>query len=119
MRKLVALGIFTLLFGTGLIAQTPLYFAWDYPDSGIADVSHFRVKYDSGQYTSVGLPTPEVLEDTAPGNHTFRTLLPTGFQPGANHTASVVACSDTMGCSFEVSLPFRLIGPASNPRIKK
>lgn len=96
-------------------AQAPLRLAWDYPDSGIGGITAFEVRLDGAPaWTPVGVPAPETLPTTQPGQHTYSWALPP--LGNGNHTAGVRACNQTE-CSLEATIPFRLVGPPENVRI--
>lgn len=104
-----------LLLGVPLRAQAPLRAVWDYPDAEISAVVRFEVRLDGApNYTSVGVPTPEVLPTTPPGQHSYGWVLPA--LNNGTHTLLVRAC-DANECSFDATVVFRQLGPPQNPRI--
>lgn len=115
MRKFFAILIFVGL-ASAVQAQVNLRAIWDYHDLDTPNITRFEVKIDSGSWQDIGIPAPQVFPETLPGHHSFVfQLLNVSNGP---HTFFVRACDPT-DCSFEVSKPYKLIGPAKNPRIER
>lgn len=115
-RRLVLAGCLAIGGSVALTAQSPLTVLWDYPDTALVGVAEFQVAVDGGAYQSVGLPSPQTLPDTQSGHKSFASLLP--LIGAGTHTVTVRACNSTE-CSWDAAVVFKLIGPASNVRIKK
>lgn len=115
-KKAAFVCVLVWLVYVSIAAQVVLRGKWDYADAELPTITRFEVKVDTGNWIAVGIPAPEVFPDTLAGHHTFTYTLPS--VANGPHSFLVRACDD-VECSFEVSKPFKLIGPAKNPRVER
>jgi hypothetical protein len=115
MKKFLVL-LVVLVCTLQLDAQTNLRAIWDYSDVELPTINRFEVKVDTGNWVDIGIPAPEVFSTTLAGHHSYVFIL-TSVSNGP-HAFYVRACDATQ-CSFEVSSPYKLIGPPKNPRVER